>query len=101
MFGSVTGILPRMGISPNRAFTAAVSDVGALENVQMYVGTLGKSSARYGLPIATITAFFPAACNTLLTSVPASPASETEFFIVPCTFTILPADGMAYAAMIT
>jgi hypothetical protein len=44
--GMVTGSVPVIGISPNRAFTAAISEVWTGENVAIKELTSGKARSR-------------------------------------------------------
>src|ERR1019366_2732802 len=75
--GMVTGNHPQMGDSPNRAWTAAVSDGGVVLKLSRKAAAFGKLRTRYGLPNAIRATGLPVA-NSASSMRGKSPPSATS-----------------------
>ena len=84
---------PMARISPKSNFTAAISELVALENVTDIVFHVGKLCATYGLPIAISTVLLAGHIQNVAQQLSVASSRPTLFTICPLTITCLAGCG--------
>lgn len=97
----LTGKWPGIGISPKSALAALTSETVAFEKVQMEFWIVGKSSVRYGVPMARTAVFSAARSRILDNNFAVESGREAEFFWPRATVLVRAADGTTYTATTT